>query len=55
MTRITVTFDPEEGIEEGRFLLELEKVLRACYPALDIRVYKARKHDDSPLRLQRTT
>ena len=54
MIKVTVEFDHEDGIEEGTFLLQMEKELRHCYPLLDVRVFKAKKRDDSLLRLKRT-
>ena len=56
MTKITVEFDDATaGQEQGQILLHMEQLLRALMPDLDVRVYKARQSDDSPLRIQRTT
>jgi len=55
MTKITVEFDEAApGSVQGEILLNMEQLLRACMPKMDVRVYKARQSDDSPLRIQRT-
>ena len=55
MTKITVEFDPAvPGSVQGEILLNMEQLLRALMPDLDVRVYKARQMDDSPLRIQRS-
>ena len=54
MIKVTVDCDEDEGMDEGRFLLEMEKELRRMYPLLDVRVLKARMADDSKLRMART-
>ena len=49
-----VTVECDESVEdEGRFLLDMEKMLRHFY-RYDIRVLKAKMGDDSLLRIKRT-
>ena len=56
MTKITVEFDSSvRSAQQGEVLLKMEQILRWWLKDLDVRVYKARQMDDSPLRIQRTT
>ena len=54
MLKVTVEFPELSRISEGVICLKIEKVLRTEFPALDVRVYKARMADDSLLRIKRT-
>lgn len=55
MTKITVEFDASaEHADEGKLLLDMEKVLRLLWPGYDLRVLKSRQRDDSPLRIARS-
>ena len=52
MISITVNFH-DESLNEGEFLLSLEKLLRDFTEA-DIRVFKAKMSDDSKIRQRMT-
>ena len=52
MISVTVKFS-DEVINEGEFLLSLEKLLREFTQA-DVRVFKAKMGDDSKLRVRMT-
>ena len=53
MIKVLVECDEVPPIEQGAFLLDMERVLRSHF-LLDIRVLKQRQADDSLLRLKRT-